>query len=200
MSSEALSSSDASYYQTLIGILWWIVKLGRVDVCLEVSMMSSHLALPRKGHMEQVMQIFGYLRKYHNAELVFDPSDPTINEQDFERRDWASSEFGHVEDKEDLPPNMPEPRALGFTIVAKIDADHASHTVTRRSRTGILVYLNCSLIHWWSKTQASIESTSFGAEFIAMKQCCEYLCGLKYKLRMTEFQPQRALSNPNPNG
>ena len=61
--SEELSPSDASYYQSLIGILWWIVELGRVDVCLEVSMMSSHLALPRKGHMEQVMQIFGYLIK-----------------------------------------------------------------------------------------------------------------------------------------
>ena len=120
--SEELSSSDASYYQSLIGILRWIVELGCVDICLEVSMMSAHLALPRKGHMEQVMQIFGYLRKYHNAELVFDPSDPTINEQDFERKDWASSEFGHVEGKEDLPPNMPESRWLGFTIVAKVMA------------------------------------------------------------------------------
>ena len=177
--SEELSLSDASYYQSLIGILRWIVELGRVDICLEVSMMSSHLELPRKGHMEQVMQIFGYLRKYHNAELVFDPSDPLINEQDFERKDWASSEFGHVEGKEDLPPNMPEPRGLGFTIVAKVDADHASDTVTRRSRTGILVYLNCSSIHWWSKKQASIESSSFGTEFIAMNQCCEYLRGLR---------------------
>ena len=182
--SEELSSSDALYYQSLIGILRWIVELGHVDIYLEVSMMSSHLALPRKGHMEQVMQIFGYLRKYHNAELVFDPSDALIDEQDFDRKDWASSEFGHVEGKEDLPPNMPEPRGLGFTIVAKVDADHASDTVTRRSRTGILVYLNCSLIHWWSKKQASIESSSFGAEFIAMKQCCEYLRGLRYKLRM----------------
>ena len=81
--SEELLPSDASYYQSLIGILQWIVELGRVDVCLEVSMMSSHLALPRKGHMEQVMQIFGYLKKYHNVELVFDPSDPIVNEQDF---------------------------------------------------------------------------------------------------------------------
>ena len=79
--SEELSSSDASYYQSLIGILRWIVELGRVDICLEVSMMSSHLALPRKGHMEQVMQIFGYLRKYHNAELIFDPSDHLINDR-----------------------------------------------------------------------------------------------------------------------
>ena len=108
--SEELSPSDASYYQLLIRILQWIVQSGRVDVCLEVSMMSSHLALPRKGHMEQVMQIFGYLRKYQNAELVFDPIDPTINEQDFEKKDWTSSEFGHVEGKEELPPNMPEPR------------------------------------------------------------------------------------------
>ena len=131
--SEELSSSGTSYYQSLIGILQWIVELGCVDVCLEVSMMSSHLTLPRKGHMEQVMQIFGYLRKYHNAQLVFDPSDPTINEQDFERRDWASSEFGRVEDKEDLPPNMPERRGLVFTIVVKVDADHTSDTVTRRS-------------------------------------------------------------------
>ena len=147
-------------------------------------MMSSHLVLPRKGHMEQVMQIFGYLKKYHNAELIFDPSNPTINEQDFEKKDWTSSEFGHVEGREELPPNMPEPRGMGFTIVVKVDVDHASNTVTRRSRTGILVYLNCSLVHWWSKKQTSIESSSFGAEFIAMKQCCKYLCGLRYKLCM----------------
>ena len=27
-------------------------------------------------------------------------------------------------------------------------------------------------------------TSSFGSEFIAMKQCCEYLRGLRYKLRM----------------
>ena len=37
---------------------------------------------------------------------------------------------------------------------------------------------------WFSKKQMGIESSSFGSEFIAMKQCCEYLRGLWYKLRM----------------
>ena len=50
--SRELNVDDAAYYQSLIGILRWIVELGRVDVCLEVSMMSSHLALPREGHLE----------------------------------------------------------------------------------------------------------------------------------------------------
>ena len=79
---------------------------------------------------------------------------------------------------------MPEPRGIGFTIRAKVDADHAGDTVTRRSRTGFLVYLNSSLVCWISKKQASVETSSFGSEFVAMKQCCEYLRGLRYKLRM----------------
>ena len=60
--SPELDAEDPSYYQSLIGVLRWIVELGRVDICLEVSMLSSHLALPREGHMQQVFQIFAYLK------------------------------------------------------------------------------------------------------------------------------------------
>jgi hypothetical protein len=182
--SPELEPNDASYYQSLIGILRWMVELGRVDICLECSMMSSHLALPREGHMHQVFHIFSYLKKYHNSELVFDPSDPCVEESDFEQEDWTSSEFGHLQGKEELPPNMPEPRGTGFVVRAKVDADHAGDTVTRRSRTGFVVYLNSALVCWTSKKQTSVETSSFGSEFVAMKQCCEYLKGLRYKLRM----------------
>ena len=107
-----------------------------------------------------------------------------MDENDFERRDWASSEFGHVEGKEEFPANMPEPRGHGFIMRAKVDADHASDTVSRRSRRGFLIYLNCALVYWWSKKQTSVESSSFGTEFVAMKLCCEYIRGLRYKLRI----------------
>ena len=157
--SPELNASDAVYYMSLIGVLRWIVELGRVDVCLECSLLSSHLALPREGHMLQLFQIFAYLKKYHNTEMVYDPSDPTIDESSFELRDWTSSEFGHLQGKEELPPNMPEPRRLGFTMRAKVDADHASDTTTRRSRTGFIVYLNCAPVYWMSKKQTSVESS-----------------------------------------
>ena len=71
----------SAHYQSLIGILRWIVELGSIDICLEVLMMSSHLAMPRKGHLDQ---IFTYLRKYHNTELVYDPSDPVVEYDVFE--------------------------------------------------------------------------------------------------------------------
>ena len=41
-----IGKKDAAYYHSLIGLLRWIVELGRVDINVEVSMLSSHLALP----------------------------------------------------------------------------------------------------------------------------------------------------------
>ncbi len=68
-----LGEADASYYQCLIGVLWWIVELGGVDIDVEVSMMSSHLALPREGHLMDLYHIFAYLKAHSNTEMVFDP-------------------------------------------------------------------------------------------------------------------------------
>ena len=181
---KELGPTDAAYYQSLIGILRWMVELGRIDICLEVSMLSSHLVMPREGHLEQVYHIFAYLRKYHNLELVFDPTVPKFDEEAFERKDWTSSEFGHLSGKEEMPPNMPEFRGEGFVIWARVDADHASDTITRQSWTGFLIYINSAPVYWLSKKQNSVESSTFGSKFMAMKQCCEYIRGLRYKLRM----------------
>lgn len=160
------------------------MELGRVDICLEVSLLSSQLALPRRGHLEQVFHIFGYLKSHHNAELVLDPSDPVVDETQFDQKDWTSSEFGDTQGTEEIPEEMPEPRGQALVIRAKVDADHASDTITSRSRTGFLVWVNCTLVYWMSKKQTTVETSSFGSEFIAMKQCCEYIRGLRYKLRM----------------
>jgi hypothetical protein len=51
-------------------------------------------------------------------------------------------------------------------------------------RSGFLIYINSALIVWYSKRQATIETSVFGAEFVAMKQGMEALRGLRYKLRM----------------
>ena len=115
--------------------------------------------------------------------MIFDPSEPEIDMQLFPRKDWEATEFG-ADLNEELPGAMPAARGLGFVMRAFVDADHAGDTVTRRSRTGFLVYLNMAPIFWMSKKQASIEMSSFGSEFTVMKQCTEYIRRLRYKLRM----------------
>ena len=93
-------------------------------------------------------------------------------------------EFGHLQGKKELPPNAPKPRGLGVYMHSKVDANHASDTVSRRSRTGFFVWINSALVYWWSKEQNLVESSLFGSKFIAMKQCYKYLQGLCYKLCM----------------
>ena len=65
-----------------------------------------------------------------------------------------------------------------------VDSDHAGDKLTRRSRTGFLIYINTALIQWLSKKQSTVETSVFGAEFVAMKLGVEVLRGLRYKLRM----------------
>ena len=48
----------------------------------------------------------------------------------------------------------------------------------------MMIFCNTAMIEWVSKKQATIESSVFGAEFVAMKFGIEKLRGLRYKLHM----------------
>ena len=110
--------------------------------------------------------------------MVFDTIDPIIDEAESEKKDWTSSEFEHCAGYKILPANMPKASGFGFLISARVDADHAGDTTTRRSITGYIAYVNSAPVYWISKKQNSMETSSFGNEFCAMKHCCEYLRGL----------------------
>ena len=73
-----LNAESIQFYQELIGILRWAVEIGRVDILLEVSLFSSHLAFPRFGHLQAVYHKFGYLKQIPNRKLYFDPVSPLI--------------------------------------------------------------------------------------------------------------------------
>ena len=46
--SPELDPKRANYYQSLIGVLQWMVEIGRFDMIIEISMMASQLAMPRE--------------------------------------------------------------------------------------------------------------------------------------------------------
>ena len=76
--SPELKTEGLQRYQELIGILHWAVELGRVDILLETSLMSTHLALPRRGHLEQLHHIFGYLKTNPDANYSLTHSIQTL--------------------------------------------------------------------------------------------------------------------------
>jgi hypothetical protein len=179
--SPELSPKDATFYQSQIVILRWAVELGRVDMITEVSALASHNALPRDGHLEAVYHVFAYLKKKQNARMIFDPTYPDIDAGEFLDNDWTTF-YGDV--KEALPPNAPAARGKDVDLRLYCDSSHADDKLTRRSRSGFFVFMNMAPIAWLSKKQATVETSVFGAEFVAMKQGIEAVRGIRYKLRM----------------
>ena len=45
---EPLNPDMASYDQSLIGFIKWVVELGHISIAMEVSILLSHNAYPRK--------------------------------------------------------------------------------------------------------------------------------------------------------
>jgi hypothetical protein len=179
--SAELKADGVQYFQELIGVLRWAVEIGRVDILLEVSLLSTYLAMPREGHLEQALHIFGYLKTHYKRKLAFDPEHPNISEDRFRKCDW--SEF-YRDAEEAIPDNMPAPRGKSVTTHCFVDANHAGDKSTRRSQSGILLFANKAPIIWYSKRQNSVEASTFGSEFTAMKNAIELIESLRYKLRM----------------
>ena len=69
---KKINAEGMQVYQELIGILHWEVEIGRVDILLELSLLSSQLALTRVGHLQAVYRVFGYLKQVTKRKLYFD--------------------------------------------------------------------------------------------------------------------------------
>eukprot|EP00804_Cyclotella_cryptica_P009986 CCRYP_015410-RA/>CCRYP_015410-RA protein AED:0.07 eAED:-0.02 QI:0/0/0/0.66/0.5/0.66/3/0/553 len=75
-----LEPAVATYYMQLIGVLRWMCELGWIDICTEVSMLSSFAVMPREGHLEAALHVFAYLNSKSNSRLIFDPMEPFTNQ------------------------------------------------------------------------------------------------------------------------
>jgi len=126
--SPLLDSVLTTRFQNGLGVLRWIVELGRIDIMTEVSMLSSHNAMPREGHLEGIYHIFSYLKGHENSKLVFDPAYPEIDDRRFKKDvDWQDF---YPKATDELPPGMPEPLGLPVDISCFVDADHAGNLLT----------------------------------------------------------------------
>ncbi len=181
---EYLEPDDITYYQEMIGMLRWAIEIGRLDIYLEVSLLSAYQAAPRMGHLEQLLRIFGFVKKNPKITLYFDPDVPEIPTESFygDNADVFKDQYRDAE--EELPPNMPVPRGRSVTTTAFVDALHAANKVTRRSHTGYIIFVNRAPVIWYSKRQNTVESSTFSSEFIALKTCVEHISAIRYKLRM----------------
>ena len=91
--SQELELDAASYFNIIIGILSWMIKLGRINIITKTSLLSSHLAQPRVGHFDAAVHVMAYVGQKYSTRLVCEPSYLEICHSVFKKCDW--SEFYH---------------------------------------------------------------------------------------------------------
>ena len=186
-STTVLNDDDHKKYQMLIGMLNWIVTLGRIDICYAVSSLARFVACPRKGHMERALQVFGYLKKKPNRRIIIDSKSPRIKENGAEINasvDLATAmkEF-YPDAKETKDSNLPTPLYEEMDITTFVDSDHAHDKITRQSITGLIIFVGRAPVTYLSKRQGAIETSTYGTEFMVMKTAVKEVISIRYMLR-----------------
>jgi hypothetical protein len=107
-------------------------------------------------------------------------NEPDYSDYQDPRYNWSSSVYGDV--KEIIPMDIPEPKGKYFTLSHYFDANLYHDMVTGRSVTAILHFLNQTLMDWYLKKQATVETATFGLEFIAARTTINQIVDLRMTL------------------
>ena len=84
---------------------------------------------------------------------------------------------------EEMDPSFPEIFGPILQTTILVDSDHAHDLKTRRSLTGLLAFVGSTPVMWLSKRQGSIASSTYAAEFSALRTATEEALSLRYMLR-----------------
>ena len=179
--SPLLDEINHTKFRAMIGSGNWAITLGRIDINYAISSLARFSMAPREGHITAIKRVFGYLKKFPKGKIIIDKNYPDYSNFTITNHDnWK--EF-YPDAEEELPENLPTIRGKSMTITAFVDADHAHDQVTRRSVTGIIVFLNNTPIKWMSKRQKTVETSTYGSELVAARIATEMIIETRFTIR-----------------
>ena len=142
---------------------------------------------PREGHYKQAQRIFGYLSNpaFIKGRLLIDPNYHTIAKglvKENKKYDWTEF-YPDAEEELPSPGTVPIAKGSKARITVYVDADHAHDQVTRRSVTGILLFINNTLVRAYTKRQRTVETSTYGSELVASRIATEIVMEYRFALR-----------------
>ena len=95
--------------------------------------------------------------------------------------DWSEF-YGGVE--EELPPKITGSRGRAINIYSFVDDNHAVNSVSRRSYTEIIMFIQNTSIIWFSKRRNTVKAATFVRQLVVLRICKDLVVALRYKLRV----------------
>ena len=148
---------------------------------MAVSSMGRFRAEPRTGHLDRLGRIFGHLRNYKDFSIKFRTEMPDYSAYVPQTYDWEYI-YGGV--TEETPSDAPEPLGNPVCTTHWVDASLNHCKVTGRGVTGCVHMVNKTPIDMYTKRQSTVETSTYGAEFVAARICTDQIIALRYELMM----------------
>ena len=129
--------------------------------------MSRFRTQPKSGHLARLRGIYGYLKNTKRGATRYrtgyvDHSDlPNITYE------WMRTVSGEV--KEITPRDAPTPKGAPISLTTYKDANLYHDFLTGRALTGVIHLLNGTPIDWFCKHQATVETATYGSEFVVAR-------------------------------
>ncbi len=190
--SPVLEPKEATKFRAILGSAQWMVTLGRFDIAYTVQALSRFGVQPRTNHLHAARRMLGYLKRFPDDKVIIDTNKFDHGIDSFQEK---PPKYQKVEDpkiwknfypegKEELPHNQPTPKGSRVKVTCFVDADHARDKATRKSITGILLFINNTPVRWISKRQTTVETSTYGSELVAFRMATDTIVEYRYKLRM----------------
>ena len=106
--------------------------------------------------------------------------EPDYSDLPSKEHEW-SLVYGEIQEL--LPEGVPPPLEEQVTLTHYVDANLFHDALSGRSVTSILHMMNATPIDWYSKKQATVETATYGSEFVAARICVEQIIDLRNTLR-----------------
>src|SRR5210317_780599 len=114
-------------------------------------------------------RVFGYLKKWIKGTTLIDPNYPDHSQFPTEAYDQWKEFYPDAEEPMPAKDMLLEPLGDKIQITAYTDSDHAHDLVTRRSVTGVLLFLNDTLVKAISQRKKTVETSTYGSELVATR-------------------------------
>ena len=126
--SDLVDEVGISQYQAMIGQLQWLVSLGRIDVFTATMSMARWRAAPKKGHLDRLKRIYGYVRKMNNGFIRVRIEEPDYSNIPDPNYDWSKSVYGEM--REMIPEDAPNPLGKPVVLTTYVDANLYHDVIT----------------------------------------------------------------------
>ena len=126
-------------------------------------------------------RLYEYLAKTKHFVIRYRTKGPGYSHLPKQEYEWTRTVHGNV--KEEIPEDIPKPLGKRVITTTVLDANLLHDIVTGKSVTAVLHFVNTATTDWFSKRQATVETATYGSEFVAETTATEQIMDLRNTLR-----------------